>query len=39
MGQEDALIAAKAYIQRAPGTYGCGMCMYWSVEDAYDCDR
>ena len=36
-GQEAALTAAKAYIQRAPGTCGCGMCMYWSVEDACDC--
>ena len=37
-GEETALTAAKAYIQRAPGTCGCGMCMYWSrnVEDAYD---
>ena len=35
-GEEDALTAAKAYIQRAPGTCGCGMCMYWNVEDAYD---
>ena len=34
-GQEDALTAAKAYIQRAPGTCGCGMCMYWNREDAY----
>ena len=34
--QEVALRAAKEYIQRAPGTCGCGMCMYWSVEDAYD---
>ena len=24
-GEEDALTAAKAYIQRAPGTCGCGM--------------
>ena len=36
-GQEAALTAAKAYIQRAPGTCGCGMCMYWNVEDACDC--
>ena len=35
-GEETALTAAKAYIQRAPGTCGCGMCMYWNVEDAYD---
>ena len=35
-GEESALTAAKAYIQRAPGTCGCGMCMYWNVEDAYD---
>ena len=35
--EKTALIAAKAYIQRAPGTCGCGMCMYWNVEDAYDC--
>ena len=36
-GQEDALTAAKAYIQRAPGTCGCGMCIYWSVKDACGC--
>ena len=35
-GEETALTAAKAYIQRAPGTCGCGMCMYWNVEDVYD---
>ena len=35
-GEETALTAAKAYIQRAPGTCGCGMCMYWNVEDTYD---
>ena len=35
-GEETTLTAAKAYIQRAPGTCGCGMCMYWNVEDAYD---
>ena len=35
-GEETALTAAKAYIPRAPGTCGCGMCMYWNVEDAYD---
>ena len=27
-GEETALEAAKAFIQRAPGTCGCGMCMY-----------
>ena len=32
-GEEAALTAAKAYIQRAPGTYGYGMCRYWNVED------
>ena len=37
-GQEDALTAAKAYIQRAPGTCGCGMCVhFWNVENACDC--
>ena len=35
-GEETALTAAKAYIQRAPGTCGCGMCMHWNVKDAYD---
>ena len=35
-GEETALTAAKTYIQRAPGTCGCGMCMYLNVEDAYD---
>ena len=35
--EEAALTAAKAYIQRAPGTCGCGMCMYWNVEDTCDC--
>ena len=35
-GEETALTAAKEYIQRAPGTCGCGMCMYWIVEDAND---
>ena len=35
-GEETALTAAMAYIQRAPGTCGCGMCMYWNVEDACD---
>ena len=37
-GHEAALTAAKAYIQRAPGMCGCGMCMYmyWNVEDACD---
>ena len=34
--EETALTAAKAYIQRAPGTCGCVMCMYWNVEDVYD---
>ena len=34
--QEAALRAAKEYIQRVPGTCGCGMCMYWNIEDAYD---
>ena len=37
-GKEDALTAAKAYIQRAPGTCGCGMCMYWNIEDTCTCD-
>ena len=36
-GEETAERAAKDYVQRAPGTCGCGMCMYWNVEDAYDC--
>ena len=36
-GQKAALTAAKAYIQRAPGTCGCGMCAYWSVEYTSDC--
>ena len=31
--QEAALRAAKEYIQRAPGTCGCGMCMCWNVEE------
>ena len=35
-GQEATLRAVNEYIQRASGTYGCGMCMYWDVEDAYD---
>ena len=35
-GKETAERAAKDYVQRAPGTCGCGMCMYWNVEDAYD---
>ena len=35
-GEETALTATKAYIQRAPGTCGCGMCMYWNVEGPYD---
>ena len=30
-GQEVALRAANEYIQRAPGTCGYGMCMYWNV--------
>ena len=34
-GQEAALRAANEYIQRAPGTCGCGMCMYWNVDHAY----
>ena len=34
--EETAERAAKHYVQRAPGTCGCGMCMYWNVEDAYD---
>ena len=34
--EETAERAAKDYVQRAPGTYGCGMCMYWNIEDAYD---
>ena len=34
--EEAALTAAKAYILRAPGTCGYGMCRYWNVEDAYD---
>ena len=32
---EAALRAANEYIQRAPGTCGCGMCMYWNVDHAY----
>ena len=35
LGQEAALRAANEYIQRAPGTCGYGMCMYWNVEAAY----
>ena len=37
-GEETAERAAKDYVQRAPGTCtcGCGMCIYWNVEDAYD---
>ena len=35
-GEETAERAIKDYVQRAPGTCGCGMCMYWNVEDAYD---
>ena len=34
-GQEAALRAATEYIHRAPGTCGCGMCMYWNVDHAY----
>ena len=34
-GEEAALRAANEYIQRAPGTYGCGMCMYWNVDHAH----
>ena len=34
--EEAALTAAKAYIQRAPGRCGCGMCVYWNVEYGYD---
>ena len=33
--EEAALRAANEYIQRAPGTCGCGMCMYWNVDHAY----
>ena len=36
-GHEASLTAAKSYIQRAPGTCGCGMCMYWNVGDTCDC--
>ena len=35
-GETAAVEAAKRYFQRAPGVCGCGMCMYWNVEDAYD---
>ena len=35
-GEETAERAAKDYVQRARGTCGCGMCMYWKVKDAYD---
>ena len=35
-GKETAERAAKDYVQRAPGTCRCGMCVYWNVEDAYD---
>ena len=35
--EETAERAAKDYVQRAPGTCGRGMCMYWNVEDAHDC--
>ena len=34
-GEEVALRAANEYIQRAPGTCECGMCMYWNVDHAY----
>ena len=34
-GEETALRAANKYIQRATGTCGCGMCMYWNVDHAY----
>ena len=34
-GEEAALRAANEYIQRAPGTCGCRMCMYWNVDHAY----
>ena len=33
--QENALRAANEYIQRAPGTCGCGICMYCNVDHAY----
>ena len=33
--EEAALRAANEYIQRAPGTCGCSMCMYWNVDHAY----
>ena len=36
MEEETVERAAKDYVQRSPGTCGCGMCMYWNVEDAYD---
>ena len=36
MEEETAERAAKDYVQRSPGTCGCGMCMYWNVADAYD---
>ena len=35
-GKKTAERAAKDYVQRAPGTCWCGMCIYWNVEDAYD---
>ena len=31
-GEETAEKAAKDYVQRAPGTYGCGICMYLNIE-------
>ena len=34
-GQEAALRAANEYIQRAPGTCGCGMCMYRNADQSY----
>ena len=33
--EDTAERAAMDYVQRSPGTCGCGMCMYWNVEDAY----
>ena len=33
--EENALRAANEYIQKAPGTCGCGMCVYWNVDHAY----
>ena len=34
--EETAERAAKDYVQRAPGICGCGMCMYWNVQNAYN---